>query len=187
MSNVQANVNKPPKKALIIGVVVLLLCCSLSSVLVMNRGGESSKSAAVATPVQATAAPAAAVPVTAAPAAAVPMTAAPAAAVPAAAVPAAAVPVTAAEPKIGLGIIKSAAKNSDEWRIEKDVDYPGNDIFHFYASSFPKATEKNCLDKCKSMNTCKFVTFNNDKTLCWGKNKMGEGTKHNDRMNYFKP
>ena len=73
-----------------------------------------------------------------------------------------------------------------DWRVEERRDYPGNDIFHYHPNSDIKASEDVCLDKCDEMPNCKLVTFNNTKTLCWGKSSTG-GHKHGDRNNYFKP
>ena len=73
-----------------------------------------------------------------------------------------------------------------DWRVEEGHDYPGNDIFHYHPNSTTKATKEVCLDKCDDMSNCKLVTFNNEKTLCWGKSTTG-GRAHGDRNNYFKP
>ena len=73
-----------------------------------------------------------------------------------------------------------------DWRVEEGHDYPGNDIFHYWPGGDIKATKEVCLDKCEGMSNCKLVTFNNEKTLCWGKSTTG-GRAHGDRNNYFKP
>ena len=73
-----------------------------------------------------------------------------------------------------------------DWTVEEGHDYPGNDIFHYHPNSDIKASKDVCLDKCDEMSNCKLVTFNNDKTLCWGKSTTG-GHRHGDRNNYFKP
>ena len=38
----------------------------------------------------------------------------------------------------------------------------------------------------KKCPTVKLVTFNNEKTLCWGKTKAENKRDHGDRNNYFK-
>ena len=73
-----------------------------------------------------------------------------------------------------------------DWRVEEGHDYPDNDIFHYHPNSTTKASKEVCLDKCDDMSNCKLVTFNNEKTLCWGKSTTG-GRAHGDRNNYFKP
>ena len=75
-----------------------------------------------------------------------------------------------------------------DWRVEEGIDYPGNDIFHYWPGhATTKASKEVCLDKCKEMSNCKLVTFNNDKTLCWGKSTAANKRAHGDRNNYFKP
>ncbi len=74
-----------------------------------------------------------------------------------------------------------------DWRVEEGIDYPYNDIFHYHPNSTIKSSKEVCLDKCKEMSNCKLVTFNNDKTLCWGKSKAENKREHGDRNNYFKP
>jgi len=75
-----------------------------------------------------------------------------------------------------------------DWRVEDHIDYPGNDIFHYWPGhATTKSSKEVCLDKCKEMSNCKLVTFNNDKTLCWGKSKAENKMAHGDRFNYFKP
>ena len=74
-----------------------------------------------------------------------------------------------------------------DWTVENGVDYPYNDIFHYHPNSDIKASKDVCLDKCDEMSNCKLVTFNNDKTLCWGKTKAENKRDHGDRNNYFKP
>ena len=75
-----------------------------------------------------------------------------------------------------------------DWRVEEGIDYPGNDIFHYWPGhATTKASKEVCLDKCKEMSNCKLVTFNNDKTLCWGKSTAANKRGHGDRNNYFKP
>ena len=74
-----------------------------------------------------------------------------------------------------------------DWTVEEGIDYPYNDIFHYHPNSTIKSSKKVCLDKCKEMSNCKLVTFNNDKTLCWGKSKAENKREHGDRNNYFKP
>lgn len=75
-----------------------------------------------------------------------------------------------------------------DWRVEEGIDYPGNDIFHYWPGhATTKASKEVCLDKCKEMSNCKLVTFNNDKTLCWGKSTAANKMTHGDRNNYFKP
>ena len=74
-----------------------------------------------------------------------------------------------------------------DWTVENGVDYPYNDIFHYHPNSDIKASKDVCLDKCEEMSNCKLVTFNNDKTLCWGKTKAENKRDHGDRNNYFKP
>ena len=74
-----------------------------------------------------------------------------------------------------------------DWTVENGVDYPGSDIFHYHPNSDIKASKDVCLDKCEEMSNCKLVTFNNDKTLCWGKTKAENKRDHSDRNNYFKP
>jgi hypothetical protein len=75
-----------------------------------------------------------------------------------------------------------------DWRVEEGIDYPGNDIFHYWPGhATTKASKEVCLDKCKEMSNCKLVTFNNDKTLCWGKSTAANKRSHGDRNNYFKP
>jgi len=73
-----------------------------------------------------------------------------------------------------------------EWRIESGVDYPYNDLFHYHRNSTPIGSEAVCLDKCAEMDNCKFVTFNPEKTLCWGKHTKGNQVSHGGRVNYFK-
>ena len=77
-------------------------------------------------------------------------------------------------------------KDGGDWVVEEGHDYPGNDIFHYHPNSTTKASKEVCLDKCDDMSNCKLVTFNNEKTLCWGKSTTG-GSAHGDRNNYFKP
>ena len=77
-------------------------------------------------------------------------------------------------------------KDGGDWVVEEGHDYPGNDIFHYWPGGDIKATKEVCLDKCEGMSNCKLVTFNNEKTLCWGKSTTG-GRAHGDRNNYFKP
>lgn len=75
-----------------------------------------------------------------------------------------------------------------DWTVEEGIDYPGNDIFHYWPGhATTKASKEVCLTKCKEMSNCKLVTFNNDKTLCWGKSKAENKREHGDRNNYFKP
>jgi hypothetical protein len=74
-----------------------------------------------------------------------------------------------------------------DWTEEEGVDYPGNDIFHYHPNSTITASKEVCLDKCEEMSNCKLVTFNNDKTLCWGKTEAENKRDHSDRNNYFKP
>ena len=74
-----------------------------------------------------------------------------------------------------------------DWTVENGVDYPGSDIFHYHPNSDIKASKDVCLDKCEEMSNCKLVTFNNEKTLCWGKTKAKNKRDHGDRNNYFKP
>ena len=75
-----------------------------------------------------------------------------------------------------------------DWRVEEGIDYPGNDIFHYWPGhATTKASKEVCLDKCEEMSNCKLVTFNNDKTLCWGKSTAANKREHGDRNNYFKP
>ena len=75
-----------------------------------------------------------------------------------------------------------------DWRVEEGIDYPGNDIFHYWPGhATTKASKEVCLDKCKEMSNCKLVTFNNDKTLCWGKSTAANKREHGHRNNYFKP
>ena len=75
-----------------------------------------------------------------------------------------------------------------DWRVEEGIDYPGNDIFHYWPGhATTKASKEVCLTKCKEMSNCKLVTFNNDKTLCWGKSTAANKRAHGDRNNYFKP
>ena len=74
-----------------------------------------------------------------------------------------------------------------DWRVEEGIDYPYNYIFHYHTNSTIKASKEVCLDKCEEMSNCKLVTFNNDKTLCWGKSKAENKREHGDRNNYFKP
>jgi hypothetical protein len=75
-----------------------------------------------------------------------------------------------------------------DWRVEDHIDYPGNDIFHYWPGhATTKASKEVCLTKCKEMSNCKLVTFNNDKTLCWGKSTAANKRAHGDRNNYFKP
>ena len=74
-----------------------------------------------------------------------------------------------------------------DWTVENGVDYPYNDIFHYHPNSDIKASKDVCLDKCEEMSNCKLVTFNNEKTLCWGKTKAENKRDHGDRNNYFKP
>ena len=74
-----------------------------------------------------------------------------------------------------------------DWTVENGVDYPGSDIFHYHPNSDIKASKDVCLDKCEEMSNCKLVTFNNEKTLCWGKTKAENKRDHGDRNNYFKP
>lgn len=74
-----------------------------------------------------------------------------------------------------------------DWTVEEGIDYPYNDIFHYHPNSTIKASKEVCLTKCKEMSNCKLVTFNNDKTLCWGKSKAENKMTHGDRNNYFKP
>ena len=73
------------------------------------------------------------------------------------------------------------------WKIEDNIDYPdGTNLFHYYATSTPKASEAVCLDKCKTTPNCKLVTFNKSKTLCWGKSDIKTKVPNTDRINYFK-
>jgi hypothetical protein len=74
-----------------------------------------------------------------------------------------------------------------DWTVEDHIDYPYNDIFHYHPNSTIKSSKEVCLTKCKEMSNCKLVTFNNDKTLCWGKSKAENKMAHGDRFNYFKP
>ena len=74
-----------------------------------------------------------------------------------------------------------------DWTVEEGIDYPYNDIFHYHPNSTTKASKEVCLTKCKEMSNCKLVTFNNDKTLCWGKSTAENKMEHGDRNNYFKP
>lgn len=74
-----------------------------------------------------------------------------------------------------------------DWTVEEGIDYPGNDIFHYHPNSTTKSSKEVCLTKCKEMSNCKLVTFNNDKTLCWGKSTAANKREHGDRNNYFKP
>ena len=75
-----------------------------------------------------------------------------------------------------------------DWTVEEGIDYPGNDIFHYWPGhATTKASKEVCLTKCKEMSNCKLVTFNNDKTLCWGKSTAANKRAHGDRNNYFKP
>ena len=74
-----------------------------------------------------------------------------------------------------------------DWTVEEGIDYPYNDIFHYHPNSTIKSSKEVCLTKCKEMSNCKLVTFNNDKTLCWGKSKAENKMAHGDRNNYFKP
>lgn len=73
------------------------------------------------------------------------------------------------------------------WRKDPGVDYAGHDLFHYHARSTPIATEKVCLDKCIEMPNCKFVHFDNAKTLCWGKSDAGPKRTDGGRTNYWKP
>jgi|SRR6056300_1020913 len=81
---------------------------------------------------------------------------------------------------------RSTGVRLDAWRIENGVDYPGNDIFHYHPKSNPKANQSVCLKKCNDMSNCKLVTFNNAKTLCWGKSRAANKKPRGDRNNYFK-
>ena len=88
----------------------------------------------------------------------------------------------------GTGASATPPEPYADWRVEEGIDYPGNDIFHYWPGhATTKASKEVCLDKCKEMSNCKLVTFNNDKTLCWGKSTAANKREHGDRNNYFKP
>ena len=88
----------------------------------------------------------------------------------------------------GTGASATPPEPYADWTVEDHIDYPGNDIFHYWPGhATTKASKEVCLDKCKEMSNCKLVTFNNDKTLCWGKSKAENKMAHGDRFNYFKP
>ena len=96
------------------------------------------------------------------------------------ALPAVAVPAPASVPATNAVVMAG-------WTIEENIDYPdGTDLFHYHATSNPKASEAVCLDKCKTTPNCKLVTFNKSKTLCWGKSDIKTKVPNTDRINYFK-
>ena len=73
-----------------------------------------------------------------------------------------------------------------EWKVEGGIDYPYNDLYHYHEKSTPIGSKEACLDKCAEMENCKFVTFNNELTKCWGKSQKGNQVSHGGRVNYFK-
>ncbi len=84
--------------------------------------------------------------------------------------------------------VASVITPSGTWeQVGINSDYPGNDVFHLYAGSNPKASTGSCLSRCASMSNCKYVTMNKAGTLCWGKSSLGKSNPNTDRINYVKP
>jgi hypothetical protein len=93
-----------------------------------------------------------------------------------------------AQVAVSAPIIQAAVPDPfPNWRFERNIDYPGNDVFHLHSQSSPIANRINCITKCNQMGNCNLVTMNNAHTLCWGKSKAANSRPQGDRMNFFKP
>jgi len=58
-----------------------------------------------------------------------------------------------------------------QYSIHLDHDAPQSDIWYLHQGTDPKADRETCFKKCNDDPECRGLTFNKDKTACWGKRK----------------